>query len=75
MKTLSIREMRSVLGRLETLVLESGEVVITRRGKPIARLLPIVGQKPKPDHADLRKMMTRVQTASEELISAERDER
>ncbi len=75
MKTLSIREMRSTLGCLETLVSESGEIVVTRRGKPIARVLPIAGHKPKPDHADLRKTMPRLAISSEELIAAERDER
>jgi antitoxin (DNA-binding transcriptional repressor) of toxin-antitoxin stability system len=75
MKTLSIREMRNTLGRLETLVLESGEIVVTRRGKPVARILPMPGHKPKPDHADLRKKMSRLNKPSEDLISAERDER
>lgn len=74
-KTVSIREMRSALGHLETLVLESGELVITRRGKAIARVLPMEGRKPKPDHADLRRQMPRLTKPSEELISADRDER
>ncbi|MDN5851081.1 MAG: type II toxin-antitoxin system prevent-host-death family antitoxin [Nitrococcus sp.] len=67
--------MRSRLGCLETLVMESGEILITRRGKPIARLLPIAGRRPKPDHADLRKTMPRLTTPSEVLINADRDER
>lgn len=75
MRTLSIREMRNTLGNLDTLVLESGEIVITRRGKPIARLLPIAGHKPKPDHADLRSRMAKADIASEDLLSADRDER
>lgn len=75
MKTLSIREMRNTLGNLETQVLESGELVITRHGKPIARVLPITGHKPKPDHAELRNKMPRLETASEALVRAERDER
>lgn len=75
MKTLSIREMRSRLGCLETLVMKSGEIVVTRRGKPIARVLPITGHKPKPDHANLRKQMPWLATPSEVLINAERDER
>ena len=35
-KTVSIREMRNALGNLETLVLESGELIVTKRGKAIA---------------------------------------
>lgn len=74
-KTVSIREMRNALGHLETLVLESGELIITRRGKAIARVLPIEGRKPKPDHSDLRRQMPHLDKSSENLISAERDER
>jgi antitoxin (DNA-binding transcriptional repressor) of toxin-antitoxin stability system len=67
--------MRNTLGRLETLVCESGEIVVTRRGKPVARILPMPGHKSKPDHAELRQKMPRLNTPSEDLISAERDER
>ena len=41
MKTLSIREIRSALPHLDELVAEAGEVVVTRRGRPLARILPI----------------------------------
>lgn len=75
MKTLSIREMRSELTHLDTLVASAGEIVITRRGKPVARLLPLVGSKPKPNHEGLRKRLPRQQVGSEVLISSERDER
>ena len=75
MKTLSIRQMRSTLGNLDTLVAESGEIIITRRGKPVARVLPIAGSRPRPSHAELRKSMPRLKSTSEDLISAERDER
>ena len=40
MKTLSIREMRSALLHLEEIVGEECEVVVTRRGRPLARILP-----------------------------------
>ena len=40
MKKLSVREMRANIGRLDELVEEAGELVISRRGKPIARVLP-----------------------------------
>lgn len=75
MKTLSIREMRNLLGQLDTVVLESGEVTVTRNGKPIARVMPLPGQKPKPNHADLRNQMQPLTTASESLVRIERDER
>ena len=41
MKKLSVREMRANIGRLDELVDEAGELVISRRGKPIARVLPV----------------------------------
>lgn len=75
MKTLSIREMRNTLGQLESLVLNSGELIITRHGTPIARVLPIEGRKPKPTHAALRQKMAPLAQPSEELIAAERDDR
>lgn len=73
-RTVSVREMRNSLGHLETLVLESGELVITKRGKAIARVLPVAGRKPKPGHADLRKRMPRLNIPSEDLIAADRAE-
>ncbi len=75
MKTLSVREMRANIGRLDELVGEAGELIISRRGQPIARVLPVTGQRERPDHADLRRLTTRLKTASAELIRAERDER
>ena len=40
MRSLSIREIRSEIPRLEQILANEGELVITRRGRPIARLLP-----------------------------------
>ena len=42
MKELNIREMRANMGRLDELVAEEGEFVISRRGQPRARILPMV---------------------------------
>ena len=72
---LSIREMRSELGRLEGLVEREGEVVITRRGKPIARVIPVHGRANRPSHADLRASMPRLETPSQDLVRLDRDER
>ena len=40
MKELSVREMRASIGRLDQLVGEAGELVVSRHGRPIARILP-----------------------------------
>ncbi len=75
MQRLSIREMRSSLGRLDHLLEEAGELIVTRHGKAIARIFPIGQQKKRPSHADLRRCMPYLSTASETLIRRDRDER
>ena len=67
--------MRANMGRLDELVAEEGELVISRRGQPIARILSMAAHLHSPDHADLSLRMARLQTPSSELIRAERDER
>ena len=75
MKVINIRQMRVSIGRLDELVAAEGELVISRRGRPIARVLPMSQHRPFPDHADLRQRKQRLQTPSADLIRAERDER
>ena len=75
MKELSVREMRANIGRLDELVEDAGELIISRRGKPIARVLPVSGRRQWPDHDDLRRRTALMTTPSAELIRAERDER
>ena len=75
MKELNIREMRANLGQLAELVAAEGELVIHRRGEPIARVLPMTQRRCPPDHADLRQRMPLLETASTVLIRTERDER
>ena len=75
MKELNIREIRESLGRLGEILNEAGEVIVSRHGLPIARLLPLPGKRPRPDHADLRARTPRLTKPSEALIRSERDER
>jgi len=75
MKTLSIREVRKELAQLDELVLREGEIVVTRRGQPIARLLPLRSKQRMPSHADLRASMPRLKKGSEKHIRTEWDER
>ena len=74
MKNLSIREVRKELAQLDELLAREGEIVVTRRGQPIARLLPLRSRRGMPSHADLRASMPPLQTGSEELVRTERDE-
>ncbi len=75
MRELSIREMRAVLGRLDELVEEEGEVVVTRHGVPVARILPTRGAKVPPSHRALRESMSPMPLPSEVLVRQDRDER
>lgn len=75
MKRLSIREVRRELAQLDELLSREGEVVVTRRGRPIARLLPLRSKQRMPSHADLRASMPRLKKGSEEHVRSERDER
>jgi prevent-host-death family protein len=75
MRELSIREMRERLGSLDRLVQNEGELLITRRGVPIARVLPVKGSQPRPDHAQLRAAMPKLRTPSEILVREDRDQR
>lgn len=74
MKTLSIREAREQLTSIEELLAKESEVVLTRRGQPVARILPLSGPRRMPSHANLRSKMPRL-TPSEDLVRADRDER
>ncbi len=75
MKRLNVREIRGQLPQLDRLLSREGEVLVTRRGKAIARLLPVGTRAGMPSHADLRARMPRLKTGSERLVRAERDER
>jgi antitoxin (DNA-binding transcriptional repressor) of toxin-antitoxin stability system len=75
MKKLSVRETRQSLTHLERLLAEEEDLIITRRGKAIARLVRIGSPRPIPSHGDLRASMRRIRRSSAELIRADRDGR
>ena len=75
MKTLSVREMRTALPHLEELVAKQGEVVLTRRGRPFARIVPLRSQRTIPSRAELRASMPKLKVPSEVLIREDRDAR
>ncbi len=75
MKTLTVREMRQALGRLDEIVAREGEIVVTRHGRPVARLLPARGRRALPSHADLRAKMPRLSIGSEIYVREERNSR
>ena len=75
MRTMSIREIRAELGRLGEVLESEGEVVVTRHGRPIARVLPLGPPRKRPRHDELRASMPRLSRGSEELVRADRDAR
>jgi antitoxin (DNA-binding transcriptional repressor) of toxin-antitoxin stability system len=75
MKKLTIRQARQALGNLDRLLAEESEVTITRRGDPIARVLPAVTKRTMPSHAALRLSMPRMRKGSERLIREDREAR
>lgn len=75
MRTMSIREMRAELGRLGEVLDDEGEVVITRHGRPIARLVPLGARPRRPRHDELRNAMPRLERGSEGVVRADREAR
>ena len=75
MRSLSIREVRAALSNLEDLIEKEGELLITRHGKPVARIVPL--QKPRrlPSLKWLRDSMPYQDIPSEVLIREDRDAR
>ena len=75
MQTLSVREMRNQLGKLDKLLAKEQEIIITRHNTPLARILPIKGKKKRPDHKSLRESLPYQDIASEILQRMDREER
>ncbi len=76
MKKLSIRETRQVLGRIDVVLRDEGDLVITRRGRPVARVVPASTQpRPMPSHQALRASTRRLTRPSEVVLREERDAR
>ena len=75
MKTLNIREMRQAWSRVDEIVAVEGEIIVTRRGQPVARILPVRPRRQLPSNAELRASMPRLRTPSEKLVREDRDTR
>ena len=75
MQTLSIREMRNQLGRLDELLAQEQEIIVTRHNTPLARIMPVKGKKKRPNHKALRDSLPYQDIGSEVLQRIDRDER
>ena len=76
MKTVTIREAREGLSHPEQMFAEDDEVLVMRRGEPIARILPIRPAKPKlRSLAAFRASQPFQAIPSEVLIAEDREDR
>lgn len=83
MKTISLRELHQATGAWVRRAAKLGVIMITERGKPIARITPIAGQparnpfrsrRLRPGYAKLLGTL-RGGTDSTEIVSGDRDRR
>ncbi len=76
MKTLTIREAREGLSHPDQMFADSDEVLVVRRGQPVARILPV--EPRKKSFRSLRPFLESqpMQTIpSEDILAEEREER
>ena len=75
MKNLTIREARQSLSHLDRLLEAEGELMITRRGKPVAHVMAVGPKREMPSRKSLRESMPRMKQGSERLVREDRDAR
>lgn len=76
MRTITIREAREGLSHPEQLFADHDEVIVTRRGEPVARILPIAPTKPKFRSLAAFRASQPLQTVpSEAIVAEDREER
>ena len=79
MQKVSVRETRQYISRLLDSVARGEEILITRRGKPVARLIPVSPANTKqvhfPDRAPLRDSIPPARKTSKDLIREIREGR
>ena len=73
MRQVSVRGARALLPRLEQELAEGGEIVLTRRGRPIARLTRLSMAEPPVSTRDLRARMRPAAVPSEVLVRQDHD--
>ncbi len=73
MRTMSIRELRGSLASIAEIVERDGDIVVTRNGRPVAKVVPLERRCSVPSHADLRASMPVMVQASEDLIRSDRE--
>lgn len=75
MRTAGVREARQNLTELLDDVKKGREVVITDRGRPVARLAPIVRRRPFPDLSRVRRAFRGRNPELSRAVLEDRDDR
>lgn len=75
MQTLSIREVRGALAHLDELLNTTDEIIVTKHGEAIARIIPMKGKHVRPTHQELHRLTKKLSIPSEKILRDERDER
>lgn len=73
MRSMSIRELRDSLASLGEIVEEEREILVTRHGRVLAKLVAPGPPRQAPSHADLRAGMPYQAVPSEELVAQDRE--
>ena len=75
MRTAGVREARQNLTGLLDDVKKGREIVITDRGRPVARLAPIERRRPFPDLARVRRAFRGADPGLSQALQEEREDR
>jgi prevent-host-death family protein len=79
MRTINVKDTRRHIGRLLDAVIAGEEIIIVRRGKPVARLTQVEEKDAKPlrfpDRSDFRRKLPPMSQSCASLIREMRDER
>jgi len=75
MRTAGVREARQNLTSLLEDVKKGREVVITDRGRPVARLAPVERRRPFPNLARVRRTLRGADPALSKAVLEEREDR
>lgn len=75
MKTVSVTETKAHLSELLDRIEKGEEIVVARRGKPVARLMPVIPRKkPFPSLAEFRDKIPPLKTSGSKMLQRIREE-
>lgn len=75
MKELTIREAREGLSHPDVMFAEDEEVLVVRRGEPVARILPVASKRKVRSLKDFLASQPIQTVPSEEILAEEREDR